>query len=91
MRVIDDLALYHFVGCPYCSRVTRALDALGLAVEMCNIHREPAFRDQLLQVRGRVTVPVLRITGEEGALQWMPESLDIVAYLQRRFSAPGSR
>ena len=81
-----DLALYHFVGCPYCTRVTRALRELGVAVEMRDIRAEPAHRARLVRARGRATVPVLLITDEAGAEQWMPESLDIVAYLRRRFS-----
>ena len=91
MQRADDLALYHFEGCPYCARVTRVLDELELELTRCDIRREPAFRAQLVRARGRATVPVLRITLEDGAFQWMPESLDIVAYLRDRFGASAAR
>lgn len=84
MRKAQDLALYYYDGCPWCGRVTRALDRLGVEVEMRNIIEDTEHRDDLLAARGRGTVPVLRITSD-GRDEWMPESADIVAYLERRF------
>jgi len=76
------LALYHYDSCPYCRRVRTAIDRLGLAVELRDIDENPEHLRALMAARGRRTVPVLRIASEEGA-QWMPESADIVRYLEQ--------
>ncbi|MBX7195450.1 MAG: glutaredoxin [Sandaracinaceae bacterium] len=84
MTRADDLALYHFDGCPYCARVRRVLDELGVEVELRDIDEDPAHLRALVEARGRRTVPVLRIRHAEGD-EWMPESSDIVAFLRERF------
>ena len=82
-----DLSLYHFDACPFCVRVRRALDRLGVEVELCDVQDEPCHMAALVAARGKRTVPVLRIAGSDGRDQWMPESSDIVKYLERRFGA----
>lgn len=81
------LALYYYDGCPYCMRVQRVIDRLGIPVEMRNILRDRNHQDDLIAARGRRTVPVLRITDGDGRDEWMPESTDIVDYLEQRFGA----
>jgi glutaredoxin len=83
--IAEGLALYHYEGCGYCSRVRRQLTRLGVEVELRDIDEEPRFEEELYQARGRRTVPVLRIE-EEGGVRWLGESRDILAYLERRFS-----
>ena len=34
---------------------------------------------------GRGTVPVLRIEGDDGEVEWLPESAEIVRYLEAHF------
>jgi glutaredoxin len=81
----DQLALYYFDSCPFCVRVLRAIDTLGLDVELRNIYEVPDYLKELRDVRGRTTVPVLRITSANGEDRWMPESADIVRYLQATY------
>lgn len=81
----DRLALYYFDGCPFCVRVQRAIDVLGLEVELRNIYTDPSHLAELREVRGRTTVPVLRIRSSDGEERWMPESADIVRYLQATY------
>jgi glutaredoxin len=81
----EKLALYHFDGCPFCMRVRRAIDLLGIDVELRNIYEDREHLDALMAARGRATVPVLRITGPDGEDRWMPESADIVRYLQATY------
>ena len=78
----DKLALYYSRTCPYCRLVLSAIDKLGIDVELLEIFDEPAYRDELVEGRGRATVPVLRITAPDGERRLMPESLDIVRYLK---------
>lgn len=84
MTAAPDLALYHYDSCPYCRRVRSAIDRLGLTVELRDIDEDPVHLRALIEARGRRTVPVLRIEGADGAT-WMPESADIVRYLEQRF------
>ena len=78
----DKLALYHSRRCPFCALVTSAIDRLGLDVELREIFDEPRYREQLVEARGRATVPVLRITSPDDEERWMPESRDIVHFLE---------
>ena len=82
----DLLALYHFDGCPYCAKVKAVIDGLGIKVELRDIFSKDSYRDELVAARGRATVPVLRITSPTGEDRWMPESGDIVKYLQKTYA-----
>jgi glutaredoxin len=81
----DRLALYYTPTCPFCIRVMRVIDRLGLDVEMRNIITDPGRRDELIEARGRATVPVLWIQSPDGEVRWMPESLDIIRYLEQMY------
>lgn len=86
VHTASHLALYHYPSCPFCVRVRRELarlDATG--VELRNIHADPEHRAALKAGGGRVTVPCLRITGEDGSEAWLYESADIVAWLRQHF------
>ena len=85
----DRLALYHFDGCPYCRIVRREIDALGIEVELRNIFEDATHLQELMEARGRRTVPVLRIYGADGEERWMPESADIVRYLRATYGSDG--
>lgn len=80
----DKLALYMTPICPFCRLVLRAIDRLGIEVEMRDVFADRDNRDALVAARGRATVPVLRIISEDGE-RWMPESRDIVRYLEKTY------
>ena len=80
----ERLSLYQFAACPFCARVRRVIEELNAPVELRDIFENPTYRDELMQARGRTTVPVLRCDAE-GRSRWMPESADIIAYLRDRF------
>jgi len=75
------LALYHYFGCPFCTRVRQGIDRLGLDVELRDIHESSARRRELVEATGRGTVPCLRIESGDGEVRWMHESADILDYL----------
>ena len=77
------LALYVRDWCGYCSRVKRVLDRLELNIPLRNTS-DPEHRQVLLSARGRLTVPVLRLTDADGKDTWMPESRDIMTYLEQQ-------
>jgi len=79
---LDKLILYHSSTCPFCHYVIAAIDRLGVEVELREVFADPEFRNELVEARGRATVPVLRIISPNGDERWMPESRDIVHYLE---------
>ena len=81
MSDTPSLTLYHYFGCPFCMMVERVIDRLGLEVERRDILREPEARTALIEATGRKTVPVLKI-GDGPEARWMPESRDIVRWLE---------
>ena len=80
------LSLYHFEGCPYCQRVRDAMRRLGIQIELRDVRADAQHMGDLRAATGRSTVPVLRIEEDGGQVRWMPESLDIVAYLEQQFA-----
>ena len=43
-------------------------------------------RDNGTRATGRATVPVLWIQSPDGCVRWLPESLDIIQYLEKNYS-----
>jgi len=84
-RPVEGLALYQYTGCPFCMRVRMAVDELGIDLELRDTLVDSESAQELLAATGRRTVPVLRIEEPDGSVRWMPESADIVAYLEERF------
>lgn len=82
----ERLALYHFEGCPYCTRVRNVLRELDLEVELRDTLYDGDHAAELARATGRQTVPVLRIEQPDGSVRWLPESADIIAYLRNRFA-----
>lgn len=80
------MALYHYESCMFCARVRRAIGTLKLNIELRDVLRDPTHRNDLVAGGGSTTVPCLRIE-EGGKTNWMYESADIIAYLNRRFGA----
>ncbi|MCU6435616.1 glutathione S-transferase N-terminal domain-containing protein [Undibacterium sp. Jales W-56] len=81
------LALYQFNTCPFCIKVRQAMRRLSLNIELLDAQGSKEHRDTLLAQGGSPKVPCLRITREDGSVQWLYESRDIMAYLDQRFSA----
>ena len=78
--VIPVLTLYHFEGCPYCTKVRRYLEQRRISVPMKDIHARPAFRDELLTIGGKAQVPCLVIDG-----QALYESDDIIEWFKNNY------
>lgn len=79
------LTLYGYPQCPFCARVLRMIDSLDLEVPLRNTMQDATHRGAVVEAMGRGTVPVLRIENEAGEVEWMPESADIMEYLESRF------
>ena len=81
----DSLSLYYSPTCPFCRRVMNTINQLDIDVEHRNIGENIEYRNELVEVRNRATVPVLQITSPNGGKRWMPESLDIIRYLEKTY------
>lgn len=81
----DKLELYQTAMCPFCVYVRSAITRLGVKVELRDIRSSQALFEELHAARGRGTVPVLKITSPDGSVRWMPESQDIVNYLETHY------
>ena len=79
------LELYKLPGCPYCAKVETKLDELGLDYVEHEVPSSHGERDEVEAVSGQTGVPVLVDT--DNGVEGMPESDDIVEYLDERYGA----
>jgi len=77
--------IYQYESCPYCYRVRKTIDSLGLKVGIDFEFVEASYgtpgRKEVIRLGGLSQVPFL----VDGEIQ-MYESLDIIDYLQKKFS-----
>jgi glutathione S-transferase len=77
------LTLYEQRGCPFCIRVADKLEELGLEYETVMVPASHAKRDEVKEISGQTGVPVL--IDEEHGVEGMPESADIIEYLEETY------
>ena len=80
------LALYQFKACPFCMKVRKEMARLGLDIELRDAQHNQKHREALKNGGGKVKTPCLLITDDQGNEQWMYESEDIKAWLNRQFA-----
>ena len=78
-----NLELYELEGCPYCAKVKNKLDELDLEYDSHMVPRSHDERTEVEEVSGQTGVPVL--VDEAEGVEGMPESDDIVAYLEKTY------
>lgn len=79
------LALYQFNACPFCIKVRKEIARLGLSVETRDAQHDQQHRTELEKGGGRIKVPCLLISHEDGRQEWLYESDAIKSWLQDRF------
>ena len=79
---MSDITLYRLQACPFCERVVRVLDDLGLSYRSRFVEPMHSERDIVKRLTGKRTVPA--IVDEETGVT-MSESANIVAYLERTY------
>jgi len=88
-KLIDEktsnLALYQFYACPFCITTRRAMRRLGLNIEIRDAQNDPKWEQELVEQGGKRQVPCLRISGEDGKVEWLYESKDIKHYLEQQY------
>ncbi|QKG92176.1 glutaredoxin [Halorubrum sp. SS5] len=78
-----NLTLYELEGCPYCAKVKTKLSELDLDYESVMVPRSHSDRTEVEEVSGQTGVPVL--VDEDHGVEGMPESDDIVEYLEETY------
>ena len=77
------LELYRLPGCPYCAKVERKLEELDIEYESHVVLPFRFLRFRVKSVSGQTGVPVL--VDEDRGIEGMPESDDIVEYLEETY------
>ncbi|NIB99710.1 glutathione S-transferase N-terminal domain-containing protein [Halobacterium sp. R2-5] len=78
------LELYALPGCPYCAKVKTKLDELDVEYVEHEVPSSHSQRTEVEEVSGQTGVPVL--VDEEHGVDGMPESDDIVDYLEETYA-----
>ena len=81
---MSNLILYELPGCPYCAKVVTKLEELGVEYESREVPRSHGERTEVEEVSGQTGVPV--IIDEANDVHGMPESDDIVEYLEQQYA-----
>jgi len=81
---MSNLELYELEGCPYCAKVTKKLDELGLEYESHTVPRSHGDRTEVEEISGQTGVPVL--VDPANGIEGMPESDDIIEYLEETYA-----
>ena len=82
-RMTDSsITLYRLQACPYCERVVRVLDQLGLDYRSRYVEPMHSERNVVKRVSGKRSVPAIV---DETTGVTMSESANIVAYLERTY------
>ncbi|WP_257628093.1 glutathione S-transferase N-terminal domain-containing protein [Haloplanus salinarum] len=82
---MSNLELYELPGCPYCAKVIDKLDELDLEYVSHEVPRSHSERTDVEDVSGQTGVPVL--VDPDNDVEGMPESDDIVEYLEETYGA----
>ena len=80
-----NMALYHFQMCPFCVKTRRQIRRLGLNIENRDARNDAKWNQELIDQGGKYQVPCLKITRDDGSVEWMYESTEINNYLQQRY------
>ncbi|MBT3436971.1 MAG: glutaredoxin [Oceanospirillaceae bacterium] len=79
------MSLYQFHACPFCVKVRRHLRRHTLHIQLRDAKTEGKFKAELMREGGRHKVPCLKLVKEDGSVEWLYQSNDIIAYLNERF------
>jgi glutaredoxin 3 len=85
---MSQLELYELDGCPYCAKVKDKLADLDMEYDSHMVASPKSQRDEVEEVSGQRGVPVL--VDPDHDVEGMPESDDIVAYLEETYGAGAS-
>jgi glutaredoxin len=76
------IELYHFESCPYCAKVRKYIDQIGVKSQITfhDILKDPKANEKLLKLNDDDQVPCLVVDGKP-----MLESDEIISWLKDHF------
>ena len=81
----SNFKLYQFKQCPFCVKTRRTIRRLGLNIETRDARNDPQWNSELINQGGKYKVPCLRIAKDDGSIEWIYESDNIIGFLDQRF------
>ncbi len=81
------MKLYQFRQCPFCVKTRRNIRRLGLNIETRDARNDPQWNGELINQGGIYQVPCLRVVKEDGSIDWIYESDNIIEFLDHRFGS----
>ena len=82
------LTLFFRPTCPFCQRVLREAESMGVTFDLKDISADEAAAEELIEKGGKRQVPYLVDTDRDVA---MYESDDIIEYLKNNYAAESSK
>ena len=80
------MALYQFQQCPFCVKTRRQIRRLALNIETRDARNDPNWNQELIDEGGKYQVPCLKITADDGSVEWLYESTEINQLLDKQFA-----
>jgi len=81
----SNFKLYQFKQCPFCVKTRRTIRRLGLNIETRDARNDPQWNSELVNQGGKYKVPCLRVAKDDGSVEWIYESDNIIGFLDQRF------
>jgi glutaredoxin len=78
------IQFYALDGCPFCAKVRRTLDDLGVEYETHHVPSDHAERTEVREISGQTEVPM--IVDPDHGVEGMDESDEIVEYLRETYA-----
>lgn len=85
---LEAYSLYELTACPFCVKVRRECTRLGIDIKRENVKTDPQSLVRLEVEGGKFQVPCLHIVAADGSVEWVYESNEVIARLQRDFLEP---
>lgn len=84
--ITEKMALYQFQQCPFCVKTRRQIRRLALNIETRDARNDPNWNQELINEGGKYQVPCLKITADDGTVEWLYESTEINQMLDKQFA-----
>lgn len=83
----EECVLFQDPWCPFCRRVVNFLESNQYSLPMRDVAQDRSALRELIEGGGRGTVPCLKISRDDGTVQWLYESMDIIEFLRTKLAS----
>ena len=77
-KFTSNMIMYEFKACPFCVRVRRFMKRNNINNTTKDARKDKLAAQELIDGGGKLQVPWLAITKDDGSVDWMYESKDII-------------